>query len=106
MPANEIKSISSIVVNRAIASVKYQTEMKEILEKFSDEAEIKNKFSELCARLEKENPELINAAAPKLGIILCDAKISKEILNGIPEKIKEKISAVWGAHEEKEGYIE
>jgi len=103
MPANEIKSISSIVVNRAIASVKYQIELKEILEKFSNGAERKNKFSELCGRLEKENPELINAAAPKLGIILRDAKISKEILNGIPEKIKEKILNGWDASEE---YIE
>ena len=106
MPANEIKSISSIVVDRAIASVKYHAELKEILEKFSDEAERKNKFSELCARLAKENPELINAAAPKLGIILRGAGAKKEILNEIPEKIKEKILNGWDTHEEKEEYIQ
>ncbi len=104
MPANEIKSISSIVVNRAIASVKYQTELKEIL-KNSDAEKVKDEFSKLCARLAKENPELINAAASKLGIILRGAGVEKEILFEIPEKIKEKILAGWDAPEEKEEYI-
>ncbi|HLE07714.1 MAG TPA: hypothetical protein VI933_03775 [archaeon] len=106
MPANEIKSISSIVVNRAIASVKYQTELKEILKKNSDTEKVKEEFSKLCARLEKENPELVNAAASKLGIILRGAGAKKEILSEIPEKIKEKILAGWDASEEKEEYIQ
>ncbi len=102
---NEIKSISSIVVNRAIASVKYQTELKEILEKFSRD-ELKEEFSKLCERLEKENPELINAAAPKLGIILRAAGAKKEILEKIPQQLKEKILAGWDAPDVEEEYVE
>ncbi len=104
--ATEIKSLSSIVVNRAIASVKYQTELKEILEKNSDAGKVKEEFSKLCTRLEKENPELINAAAPKFGIILRGAGAGKEILNGVSEKIKEKILAGWDAPAEDGKYVE
>jgi hypothetical protein len=92
-------------VNRAIASVKYQNELKEILEKKSDAEKIKEEFSKLCARLEKENPELVNAAASKFGIILRDAGVKKEILLDIATPVKEKILAGWDAPQEKEEYI-
>ncbi len=106
MPATEIKSISSIVVNRAIASVKYQTELKEILGKFFDVEKIEEEFSKLCEKLEKENPELISAAAPKLGMILREAGADKKILENIPQQLKEKILAGWDALDVKEEYVE
>lgn len=105
MPAKEIGTISSIVVNRAIASVKYQTELKEILKKFSGE-ELEENFSELCKKLSKENEELVDAVAPKFGIILRDAGADKKILNSITNELKEKILAGWDAPKEDEKYIQ
>lgn len=105
MPATEINTISSIVVNRAIASVKYQNELKEMLEKFSD-MELKKKFSELCEKLSKENEELTGAVAPKFGIILRDAGADKKILENISQQLKEKILAGWDAPVKEGKYIE